>query len=235
MYYLTEFGSLKKRSNEYVIEFNKIFNKLYNKIPRDIKHSQSTTKVTYDEAFDDDFTMVLMERKSPILLVMQVGAIEIEGNMIALGKMRQKKDQVERKKAREYCGTSDSNKDSQDARIEEMSRLIINLTNKMSRFEIENNNANKAPREGGMINPNQFRGPFNPQLMKRERRNEEQPIQPLVKTNNDNNLVEEVMDEEYIEYTEEVHLLKDENNAIHITQNDYESSLNPRKHIPKNI
>jgi hypothetical protein len=75
LYYLTKFGPLKKRSYEYVIEFNKIFNKLYNKIPRDINHSQSTTKVTYDEAFDDDFTMVLMERKSPILLVMQVGAI----------------------------------------------------------------------------------------------------------------------------------------------------------------
>jgi hypothetical protein len=36
--------------------------------------------------------------------------------------------------------------------------------------------------------------------MRRERRNEEQPIQPPVKTNNDNNLVEEVMDEEYVEY-----------------------------------
>jgi hypothetical protein len=69
--------------------------------------------------------------------------------------------------------------------------------------------------------------------MRRERRNEEQPIQPPVKTNNDNNLVEEVMDEEYVEYTEEVHLLQDENNAMHLTQNDYEYSLNPRKQILK--
>jgi hypothetical protein len=145
--------------------------------------------------------MVLRERRSPTLLVMQDDAIDIEGNMIALGKMKQKQDQVERKKAREDCGTSDPNKDSQEARIEEMSRLIRNLTNKMSRFEIENNNANKSPQEGGMRNPNQFRRPFNPQLMRRERRNEEQPIQPPVKTNNDNNLVEEVMDEEYVEYT----------------------------------
>jgi len=38
--------------------------------------------------------------------------------------------------------------------------------------------------------------------MRRERRNEEQPIQLPVKTNNDNNLVEEVMDGEYVEYTE---------------------------------
>jgi hypothetical protein len=47
-------------------------------------------------------------------------------------------------------------------------------------------------------NPNQFRRPFNPQLMRRERRNEEQPIQPPVRPNNENNLVEEAMDEEYV-------------------------------------
>jgi hypothetical protein len=82
-----------------------------------------------------------------------------------------------------------------------------------------------------MRNPNQFRRPFNPQLMRRERRNDEQPIQPLVKTNNENNLVEEVMDEEYVKYIEEVHLLQDENNSMHLTQNDYEDSLNPKKHI----
>jgi hypothetical protein len=37
--------------------------------------------------------------------------------------------------------------------------------------------------------------------MRRERRNEEKPIKPLVKTKNDNKLLEEVMDEEYVEYT----------------------------------
>jgi hypothetical protein len=43
--------------------------------------------------------------------------------------------------------------------------------------------------------------------MRRERRNQEHPIHPLVKTNNDNCLVEELVDEEYVEYTEEIHLL----------------------------
>jgi hypothetical protein len=57
--------------------------------------------------------------------------------------------------------------------------------------------------------------------MRRERRNEEQPIHPPVKTNNDKNIVEELVDEEYDEYTEEMHLLQDENDSIHLTQNDY--------------
>jgi hypothetical protein len=35
---------------------------------------------------------------------MQDDAIDIEGNMIASGKMKKKPDQIERKKAREDCG-----------------------------------------------------------------------------------------------------------------------------------
>jgi hypothetical protein len=79
--------------------------------------------------------------------------------------------------------------------MDEMSKLIRNVTNKMSRFEMENSNANKVPQEGGMRNHNHFRIPFNPQLMRRERKNEEQPIQAPIKTNNENNMVEEVMDD----------------------------------------
>jgi hypothetical protein len=55
LYYLTEFGSLKKKENETIVEFNRIFNKLYNNIPIDIKPSQPTTKVTYVGAFEVDF------------------------------------------------------------------------------------------------------------------------------------------------------------------------------------
>jgi len=58
-----------------------------------------------------------------------------------------------------------------------------------------------------MIKHNQFIRPFRPQLMKRERRNEEELIQSPVKTKNDNNIFEAVRDEEYLEYLEEVHLL----------------------------
>jgi hypothetical protein len=40
LYYLNEFGSLKKRANETVDNFNRRFNNLYNKILGDIKPSQ---------------------------------------------------------------------------------------------------------------------------------------------------------------------------------------------------
>jgi hypothetical protein len=52
LYFLTEFGSLKKKQNESVPDFIKIFNKLYNKIPADVKPSQPATKVTFVGSFD---------------------------------------------------------------------------------------------------------------------------------------------------------------------------------------
>jgi hypothetical protein len=68
---------------------------------------------------------------------------------------------------------------------------------------------------------------------RRERINEEQPIHPPVKANNENNLVEEVLYEEYVEYIEKVHLLQEENNAMHMTETKYEDSLNLKKYILK--
>jgi hypothetical protein len=88
IYYIPQFFSLKKRANEVVVEFNRRFNKIYKKIPRDIKPSQLVEKVTYVGAFVVDFSMVLRERRSPNFLIMQDDAIEIEGNMIAYGKMK---------------------------------------------------------------------------------------------------------------------------------------------------
>jgi hypothetical protein len=70
--------------------------------------------------------------------------------MITSSKMKLKQDQMEKKKIKEDCGTSYLVKDPHEARMDEMSRLIRNLTNNMSRFEMENGNANKVPQEGGI-------------------------------------------------------------------------------------
>jgi hypothetical protein len=59
LYYLTEFGSLRKKNSETVMEFIQRFNKLYNKIPVEVKPSQPTAKVTFVEAFEPDFALLL--------------------------------------------------------------------------------------------------------------------------------------------------------------------------------
>eukprot|EP01018_Ginkgo_biloba_P015769 Gb_38181 [translate_table: standard] len=77
-YYLSEFGSLKKKNGEIVDDLNKRFNKMYNKIPADIRPSQAIAKVTYAAAHDPDFAMMLRERRSATLDIMQNDVVDIE-------------------------------------------------------------------------------------------------------------------------------------------------------------
>jgi hypothetical protein len=37
LYYIIEFGSLRRKEVEFVLDFSNIFNKMYNKIPTEIK------------------------------------------------------------------------------------------------------------------------------------------------------------------------------------------------------
>jgi hypothetical protein len=83
---------------------------------------------------------------------------------------------------------------------------------------------NKPPNDEGQRNPNQFRRPFNPQMFRRDRRNEEQPLRPPVKNNNENNVVDDLGGEEGTNFQEELHLIQDSQEAIHLTQCDYERS-----------
>jgi hypothetical protein len=64
MYYMTEFGSLKKKEGESVSEFSKTFNKMYHKIPAEIKPSEASAKITYSSAFDLDFLPTAKREKS---------------------------------------------------------------------------------------------------------------------------------------------------------------------------
>jgi hypothetical protein len=59
MYYMTEFGSLKKKEVESISDFSKRFNKLYYKIPTEIKPTKASTKISYANAFDPNFCLLL--------------------------------------------------------------------------------------------------------------------------------------------------------------------------------
>ena len=76
-YYLSEFSSMKKKNSESVNDFNKRFNKMYNRIPDDIRPSQAAAKVAYAIAYDPDFAMILRERRSRNLDIMQNDAVDI--------------------------------------------------------------------------------------------------------------------------------------------------------------
>jgi hypothetical protein len=71
MYYIKEFGSLKRKEGESVFEFSKRFKKMYNKIPDEIKATEASAKITYASAFDHDFYLLLRERRDTSLDHMQ--------------------------------------------------------------------------------------------------------------------------------------------------------------------
>jgi hypothetical protein len=99
IYYMTEFGSLKKMEGESISNFSKRFNKMYNKIPTEIKPSESSTKISYASAFGPDFCLLLRERRATSLAQMKDAAIEVESNVLAADRLRNKAD-IDRRKGR---------------------------------------------------------------------------------------------------------------------------------------
>jgi hypothetical protein len=83
LYYMTEFGSLKRKEGEFVSDFSKRFNKMYKKIPSQIKPTETMEKITYASAFDSDFFLLLRETRSPSLVHMQDVSLEVESNIIS--------------------------------------------------------------------------------------------------------------------------------------------------------
>ena len=74
--------------------------RVYNSIPTDINPSPGAAKLHYAEAFDNYFALLLRERKSATLPAMFTYALEVEANMMACGKIKQRVD-VDRRKGRE--------------------------------------------------------------------------------------------------------------------------------------
>jgi hypothetical protein len=107
MYYITEFGSLKRKEGESISEFSKRFNKMYNKIPAEIKPTEASAKITYASAFDLDFCLLLRERRDTSLAHMQDASLEVESNILAVDRLRNKTDKY-RGRERSEASTSSS-------------------------------------------------------------------------------------------------------------------------------
>lgn len=78
VYYLTYFEYLKRNPSEPMVDFIKRFNKLYNKMPPYCKPPVIVAKFRFSKAFEDDFFVILRERKSKTLEDMQTNTIEVE-------------------------------------------------------------------------------------------------------------------------------------------------------------
>ena len=64
----------------------------YESIPVDVKTSPEDAKLHYVDAFDSEFTLLLRERRSTSLQNMIEDAIEVEANLLASNKTKQRGD-----------------------------------------------------------------------------------------------------------------------------------------------
>ena len=63
---------------------------MYSKIPTEIKPTETSTRTTYANDFDSDFYLLLRERRSVSLSLMQDAALELESNILASQKVKGK-------------------------------------------------------------------------------------------------------------------------------------------------
>ena len=83
LYYINKFSNLRRENGESVSNFTKIFNKMFGKIPAKIKPTDTSSKITYANAFDSKFYLLLRERRSNSLSLMQDATLELESNIVA--------------------------------------------------------------------------------------------------------------------------------------------------------
>jgi hypothetical protein len=147
IYYMTEFGSLKKQEGESVFDFSKRFNKMYNKIPVEIKPSEASAQISYASAFDPDFCLVLRERRDTSLAQMQDAAIEVESNILAADRLRNQADANKRKGMPEtsVSGSNTSGLSVPHPQVNELTQLVNVLKEEMERIKMERRKMNKGP------------------------------------------------------------------------------------------
>ena len=106
LYYIIEFSNLRRENGESVSNFTKRFNNMYSKIPTEIKPTGTSAMITYANSFNSDFCLLLIERRSASLSLMQDVSLEVESNILASQKVKGKIDR--RKQGTNYSGASAS-------------------------------------------------------------------------------------------------------------------------------
>jgi hypothetical protein len=220
IYYMTEFGALKKMDGDSVSDFSKIFNKMYNKIPAEIKPSEASTQISYVGAFDPDFYLLLRERIATSLAQMQYVSIEVESNILVAEILRNKAD-TDRRKGKSEASTFGPS--LPHPQVDELTQMMKLLSEEMVRLKVERKQVNKGPQR--TENKGDFRRPnyIAPPTMHREkgRDRDDQRIQASFQ----NNFVNDEEEGETEEPEPKIHCLEVTPPFPHLTQSTYKESL----------
>jgi hypothetical protein len=104
---LTHFNSLKRDYAEAVQEFSTRFMKVCNSIPDQVKPPLGATQLHYVDAFSSDFALLLRETRYATSADMMNDVIEVELNLMAYRKIKNKVE-TEKKKVKEENHPSSS-------------------------------------------------------------------------------------------------------------------------------
>jgi hypothetical protein len=141
MYYITDFGSLKRKEGEYVSDFSKMFNKMYKKIPAKIKPIEASAKITYARVFDPNVCLLLRERRDTPLALMQYVALEVESNLLVVDRLRRKAD---RDRGRGISEASTSGSFASHPQVDELTKIVKSLSKEMEKIKFEGNQGYKS-------------------------------------------------------------------------------------------
>jgi len=179
---------------------------MYNIIPVEVRPTPSSTMITYANAFDSQFCLLLRERRSASLVDIQAAAFEVEANIIAAERLE---GDAERRRQGEKSSSS------YDPEIDELARMIEFLAFEVSKLKAEQHfDEAGAHCDFSLPNPNPYRETHEHlQILQRNKiTNEDKGVKPLLQ----NIVMEEVQHEE------EVHVLE---GAPFLTRAAYEKAI----------
>ena len=126
---------------------------MYNRIPTEIKPSETSTKLTYANAFDHEFSLLLRERRPVSLLNMQDATLEVESNILASNRLKKETaQQMYDRKGKKEEAQGGSTSHSVEGKIDDMANLVKILTEILNKLELEKNSS--KPVQEGERNPN---------------------------------------------------------------------------------
>ena len=145
-YYITEFGALRRKKFETIVDFSKRINKMYSRIPAEINPTETSAKMTYANAFDHEFSLLVRERRPISLLNMQDASLEVESNILASNRLKKETTQqlYERKGNKEEAPRGSASHSAEE-KIDEMAKLVNILTVKLNKLELEKNSSKPIP------------------------------------------------------------------------------------------
>ena len=117
---------MKRNPAETIQDFSARFLKIYNAIPDHVKPPTGAAQLQFAEAFDGDFAYSLRERRSTSLTDMMNDAIEVEVNMMASGKMKNK--DINKRKNKEEISSPSSSDSKFDSIMRTMEKLVDRLS-----------------------------------------------------------------------------------------------------------